>query len=314
VSFKRRLFAAPTTNEKLEEYGTSSSGYYLHPGRPGHRGGSGPSASSSELKAPRVVFLMGGGGSGKGAIQAKHARKYGIDRTINSDDIKGLMPLYSYKAGQTPVGTRSHPSDARNSNMYGPSGPRTMADYMQYSPKERSAMEFYIQQNTRFGSSQEFSDYLAKTYPHDVQNGNVFGGGLTHEVSSYQAKTELIGQINAGHSVIYDSTGSRDIADKYGPLALSKGMRVSIHALSTDAATAQKRNDGRARNVDPAILLRTHEKVALAKPYVRDWAQANAHLGVEFRDSVGDTKAQRNEARALGYTKYGPPIRHAKGA
>ena len=252
---------------------------------------------------------MGGGGSGKGMLQLKWARKYGITRTINSDDIKAHMPLYSYKAGQKPGATKSDSRPARINTMYGPSGPKTLSDYMQYSPKEHASMEFYIQQNTKFANSQEFSNYLAHEYPKDVANGNIFGGGLTHEVSSYQAKTELLGQIEARHSVIYDSTGSKHIATEYGPKALAQGMNVSVHAVTTDTATSQWRNDRRARNVDPTILLRTHEKVAASKPFVRDWAQAN---GVEFRDTVGNTRAQRLVAERDGFTKYGPPNRRAK--
>ena len=306
MSFKRLPFAAPTS-EKIVEYGTPKSGNWLHAGRPGHVGGS-SSASSiggspGDKEAPRIVFSLGGGGSGKSTLPDRW-KAYGVKNFISSDDIKHSMPLYSYRPGQKPGASKSMPNPARTTTMYGPSGPRNEADYMQYSPKERAAMESYIQENTPFSGSKEFGQYMAIAHPEYTTNGDTYGGGLTHEISSYMSKQQLNTAIENKQSAFYDSTGASIL--EHADAALAQGMHVSIHSMNTETVVAQYRNgELRDRTVDHKAIYATHLRVAQAKPAILAWVSANAHRGASFHEVKGNTEADVVQAVAAGYNAMG---------
>jgi hypothetical protein len=150
-------------------------------------------------------------------------------------------------------------------------------------------METFIAANTPFANSDAFSAYLTSRGETEK-----FGGGLTHEISSYMAKADLNATIAAGdHSFIYDSTGSRAIIDTYGPRALANGMHVDIHQMATPIEAAIAHNATRSRSVAPEILQSTHAKVAAIVPIIQEWVRTQKLGGEDVTFRV-----TRNKGRA----------------
>jgi hypothetical protein len=246
-----------TTN--LRE-GGAGSGNFGHEGRPGERGGSATGDKAAKLSGkPQAIFMIGGGGSGKGkAISTAYPDSF---YHIDPDQVKQSEPMYSNKTG---VG----PNDEKAPGLYGPSGPRTWDEWHAYPQSVQDAQNAWIKANTPFSDAQDF----AKTLVNDP-SGNTFGGGITHELSSYMAKKSLDDAIADGtKSFIYDSTGS----DKYigkAAQARANGFDVTYHHVYMPEERAVYANSLRPRSVPEDLLRATHAKVRDVLPMLRDNAK-----------------------------------------
>lgn len=295
----------------------------------------------------RGVFMIGGGGVGKGGIVQDYVgtggqkRKDGSiikpgedgfraplpgfhpDRVFDSDAEKKKNPLYSDKSGER----RDH-SPAADPTMYGPSGPKTGADLKRYSPEEQEALHAHVRAQTSglYKDAHEFAR-ATLTGPRnpkahkagDTSSGHFndgtnadteFDGGLTHELSSHVVKEKLrraIAHPEEG-SFVYDSTGS----DKYIPWAtqaMDNGYQATFHHAVASPEVAQYRNQGRERTVDPELLAETHRKVAEVTPALKAFADTQAAAGRPMEYIPQDTMTDEDHAEALnaGMTANGPP-------
>jgi predicted kinase len=287
-----------------------------------------------ETDERHAVFMIGGGGSGKGGSvtryyvgnlhkkdkegatpMKRHAPQPGFhsDRVIDSDAIKAKMPLYSFKTGVHPSIDDEEDARPEHSGLYGPSGPKNAAELARYSPQEQAAMQKWIQDNTGFQSAE---DFIRNNPDPDIQAQNAdgraqnYGGGLTHELSSYIAKKKLRDALAdpQGKSFVYDSTGSANYADRARE-AMAAGYHVIFHHVNTPREVAHYRNQGRARTVDPDLLNGTHEKVQRIVPGLAQFVKAAQAAGgrINWRKETPWDKSELQDARDAGFTEKGPP-------
>jgi len=286
---KLKLTESHVSTLKLVEGGYGS-GFWGHPGRPGMRGG-----SSKGPGRARAIFIMGGGGSGKGSTTKSYVKRYGIQEkdVIDSDAIKKEIPTFANKVDEH--------------GLYGPSGPKSLAEFAKYTPDVQARTEAWVKANTEFKSVADFAKAV------DIS------GGMTHELSSYVAKSRLADALNDGkRSFIYDSVGNKNYVQSYkdaegdthpswSDQAMAKGLAVTIHHVYAPREVALKRNDGRDRTVPEKQLLGTHDKADLIAPIIRAGVKAAQAQGkpITFRHTNAFTIKNLREARALGYTRIG---------
>lgn len=284
-----------------------------------------PPAETSERSA---VFLLGGGGSGKGGILKRHytgtpdGAKDSLGQPIDANHPEYVAPMpgfahdrvYDSDAEKKRVPTFSHkPGDAKFGHfngqpLGGPSGPLSLDELRQYPLETQKALRDYVVNNTPYGSLEEFaSGALAGEQNHDPA-GTKYGGGLTHELSSWVTKQRINNQVAdpAGKSFVVDSVGGeghRDLMDR----AIQNGYRVVLHHAEAAPEVAQMRNAKRERTVPADRLEGTHAKAEKIIPKLKEHAESLAASGknAAYIRQATSTPGELAEAVALGYTRHG---------
>lgn len=266
-----------------------------------------PQPQTSEKQA---VFLLGGAGSGKAAIARSYTghgkpgdKDYQAPRPgfspeslISSDAEKRHIPIYTDRA------------DERGG--YGPSGPKTLEELRTYPPDQQDAMADYLRgaSGGKYKSAAHFARDVMPEHNEGGTMGENFGGGLTHELSSYVAKQKLLDAIrsNKPGAFVYHSTGSEDYPEM-AKAAADNGYSVHLHHVDTHPEVAQMRNAESARSVDPAIVESTHAKVERILPTLRAFQKAAQADGqpVYWDHTRTSNDSDLAKATEKGYARHG---------
>jgi hypothetical protein len=251
---------------------------------------------------PHAIFLLGGAGSGKGAVLSlytgrvnKHGEEtepahagFSRERVIDPDELKRTNPIYDAKS---------------------PGGPRTSAELAKLPAAKIKALNDYIEQSSggKWKNADDFAGDVI-THPDASKGEGVYGGGIVHELSSHYAKKKLKDFIASPHkgSFVFDSIGSKKHAMAARD-ALRNGYRVTFHHVSTPMEIAQMRNAKRARTVDPGTLAGTHRKLHEALPMLRDFITDRHGRGQAIHHHVTEnwTQDELDHARGAGWTPEG---------
>jgi hypothetical protein len=205
--------------------------------------------------------MMGGGASGKGHAVDQH---YQGMKHIDPDAVKATEPMYTPKVD--------------SEGKYGPSGPRNAEQYAEYPQDVREAQEAWIKANTPFSSPAEFAAEYLKT-------PGKFGGGLTHELSSYIGKSELEKSLeDHTKSFVFDSAGNKNYMAN-ALRAKSLGYDVTFHHVYMPVEQAVKGNSLRTRSIPEDLLRATHARAAEVVPILRTFARDN-NIRWRFTDNT----------------------------
>jgi len=261
---------------------------------------------TAEKIRKHLILVLGGPGSGKGAIRKAYEGYLEGLQSVDPDALKMANPLYSHRNGWKPGSTKKDFTEAEDATHFGPSGPRSADDLAKYSPEDQEAVEKFIREKTPFKSSKEF----AQKFLHDP-TGKYFGGGLTHELSSYMATAkmdQLLDEDDGQHrNILYDAVGNEAKYKDWAERALANGHAVTFHHVRVPTHVAQMRNSTRERTVDPAIVSAGHKKAGATaaglEAYTRDLRRE--HLPVNFASSYATNKQQAKDAADQGWTDHG---------
>lgn len=154
--------------------------------------------------------------------------------------------------------------------LHGPSGPLDLVSFQRYPFEEQAAARDLILR-LGFSSLQEFAD---DAIPPPKQH--LFGGGLTHEVSSFIAAANLEGQIAAGPragSFVWDAVGNAARYKRWIDLSLNAGFDIALLYVQCPLAVALQRAARRARKVTPDVVRATHAKAIAAFGELFPWVE-----------------------------------------
>lgn len=309
---------------RIVEVGTASSGNYGHVGRPGQVGGSGAGVGLSihnewghmipgdadHPPHPTATLIIGGTGVGKGKIVDRLMANGGIPQSsvLNSDHVKNTMD----HAKGLGLYTEAPTEDGK----YGASGPRTRTElHQRYSPEEIASVDKWVQQNTKYANIDDFAK-------NNFSSMEKYGGGLTHELSSYKNYDTLRQHLTPGHelsgrSFILDSTGNADKYLHYINQARAMGMNILIQQAYAPRAVGFFRNfELRPRSVALEHAIEAHDKADLAGRVLSKYIEGERHSGktdIRFRKENTFNDAQLKQAHDAGYTDTSIPERNAAG-
>jgi hypothetical protein len=184
--------------------------------------------------------------------------------------------------------------------LHGPSGPVDMDGFRCYPLAEQTYAREYIM-SFGFSSVEEFGR-LAIPGP----KKNLFGGGLTHEASSFIAAANLEGQIGAGPwagSFVWDAVGNPGRYKRWIDRSLAEGFeRIEILHVSCPLPVAQWRAAKRKRRVIPEIVSQTHAKAEATATELLSWVDAHPRSAqIHLIHMETSNAGERKKARAAGY-------------
>ena len=191
-------------------------------------------------------------------------------------------------------------SDAADAQgLHGPSGPLDMAGFRAYPPHEQAIAREYIC-SLGFSSVEEFGQ-LAILPPKE----HFFGGGLTHEASSFIASANLDGQIAAGPhagSFVWDAVGNAGRYKLWINRSLAEEFDIEVLYVSCPIPVALRRAATRPRRVTADIVRGTHAKATAAARDLLSWIDEHP-LAVKIRFSAIQTSdsAELEQALVEGY-------------
>jgi predicted kinase len=224
-----------------------------------------------------AVFSLGGAAVGKSAtiqqlyIGTAHLRPEQRKDAPLKRPRPGFSPRRHYDPDQYKHEIGPMYSDAADaSGLYGPSGPRDRAEFELYPPAAQAAAREFIV-SLGFASVQDFADNAIPP-PKDAE----FGGGLTHEASSFIAAANLEGQIAAGlgaGSFVWDAVGNEARYKRWIDASLDAGFEVHLLYVECPLAVALRRASRRARKVTPDIVRSTHLKAKTAFRGLVSWVE-----------------------------------------
>lgn len=260
---------------------------------------------------PHAIFLLGGGGSGKGAVRALYVGKtdkegnetspampgFSRDRVVDPDEEKKRIPIFTPEVDEN--------------GLYGPSGPKSPQDlYTKYPRHKVDELNAFINQTTggKFRNVDEWRDSAIGDRWDPEKGEGPFGGGLTHEIGSYIAKQRLKHHLENPHegSFVWDAVGGEGHVPA-AEAAVKAGYRVTFHHVNTPVEVAQMRNAERDRKVAEDALHGTHKKLHSHLPRFRSQVAGwqNAGAPAHFHSTDNWTLDELGHALGAGWTPHG---------
>lgn len=327
-----------TDRERIEDEHTNpETGAVDHDAAVSDRKRQGFLPPSSTLRR-KAVFMIGGGGVGKGGVvedytgnEGKTHHRDNGDGTytkeiigpghekfkayqpgfkdapvFDSDAEKKNNPMFSHEEGKHPSGS----TGPLHAGRYGPSGPKSWKELEAYPEEERAALDAYIQRATGFRDARDFANNVikepyGKDHPlagkprNEDGKGEDFGGGLTHEISSHVVKERLKNAIrNPDHGSFVYDSTGSDSYKDWAQQAMANGYDVEFNEAQAPREVAHMRNADRERTVPEEQLNSTHDKVARIAPGLKEFALAAKEAGLPIDYKESPTSTAEDLAEA----------------
>ena len=261
-----------------------------------------------------AVFVLGGAASGKTAVileryvgtlnaypdgDAKATPPqdgFSNERRYDADDYKTVNPMY------TPgIGDEESIAKFGQSDLGGPSGPKTIEEFRRYPADAQAKVESMID-DLGFDSVEAFAREVILT---DADAQIHFRGGLTHELSKFMAAAAFEGQLDkgpAGGSVVWDATGNTERYSYWIEMALDRGFDVEIIYVTCPLNVALMRAAQRTRRLPEPQVHRTHEKAARAADALELMAGDHPKsLRITFETVATSSPGEETEASTQGF-------------